>query len=512
MGTHSPDPLAPMGFKKILIANRGEIALRVIRSCREMGISTVAVYSEADRTALHVRMAKEAYAIGPAPARESYLRIDKLIDAAKKSGADAVHPGYGFLSENAQFAQACADAKIAFIGPKPATMTSVGDKIEAKRAAKAADVPIVPGLIDPIADTTAAASEASKIGYPVVLKAAAGGGGRGIRVVKKAEEFESAFRTASGEAKAAFNDGRLYLEKYLDRPRHIEVQIVADTHGNVVAFCERECSIQRRHQKLIEETPSPVITEKQRAELQAAAARIAKQVGYVNAGTVEFLYAAGKLYFIEVNARLQVEHPITEAVTGIDLVREQIRIAQGERLSLRQEQTAPRGHSIEVRVNAEDPTKGFVPSTGTIGNLRFPGGAWVRIDSALYRGQVVTPYYDSMLAKAIVWAQDREGAIVRMERALREFYVGGVRTGVPYALRILNSPEFRKGEFDTHFLERFQPAGSDPASEEAAAIVSSVHRHLRRRRRSLKIGGAEGSATSPWAMQGRLDRLRGRVR
>lgn len=501
-----------MTFKKLLIANRGEIALRVIRSCREMGISTVAVYSEADRTAQHVRMAKEAYFIGPSPARESYLRIDRLIEAAKKAGADAIHPGYGFLSENSEFAKACADNKIAFVGPLPKTMSAVGDKIEAKRAAKAANVPIVPGLIDPIADPAAAAEEAKKIGYPVVLKAAAGGGGRGIRVVRDAKEFDSAFRTASGEAKAAFGDGRLYMEKYLDKPRHIEVQIIADGHGNTVALAERECSIQRRHQKLIEETPSPVIDEKMRKELQGHAVRIAKQVGYINAGTVEFLYANGQVYFIEVNARLQVEHPISEMVTGVDLVREQIRVAQGEKLSFRQDQTLPRGHSMEVRVNAEDPSKSFMPSTGTIGNLRFPGGPWTRIDSALYRGQVVTPFYDSMLAKVIVWASDRESAIVRMERALREFYVGGVRTSVPYALRILADPEFREGKFDTHFLERFKPTASDPASEEAAAIVSSVHRHLRRRRRSLKIGGKEGSSASPWLLQSRMDRLRGRAR
>ncbi len=502
-----------MAFKKLLIANRGEIALRVIRSCREMGITTVAVYSESDRTSLHVRMAREAYPIGPSPARESYLRIDKIVDVAKKAGVDAVHPGYGFLSENPEFAKACADAKITFVGPTPATMQAVGDKIEAKRAAKKAGVQVVPGPVDPIGDPVEASTEAKKIGYPVVLKAAAGGGGRGIRVVREEKEFESAFRTASGEAKAAFGDGRLYLEKYLDRPRHIEVQILADRHGNTVALAERECSIQRRHQKLIEETPSPIVDEKTRAQLQDSAIRIAKATGYVNAGTVEFLYAGGQFYFIEVNARLQVEHPISEMVTGIDLVREQIRIASGEKLSIKQDQTTPRGHSIEVRVNAEDPTKNFMPSTGTIVNLRFPGGPWVRIDSALYRGQVVTPFYDSMLAKAIVWAEDRQAAILRMERALREFYVGGVRTGVPYALRVLKDASFRKGEFDTHYLERFKPSLANPESEEAAAIVSAVHRHLRRRRRSLKIGGGkEGSGVSPWVLQSRLERLRGRAR
>jgi acetyl-CoA carboxylase biotin carboxylase subunit len=494
-------------IKKVLIANRAEIALRVIRTCRELEIQTVAVYSDADRTSLHVRMADEAVRLGPPPPQQSYLRIDAILDAARKTGADAIHPGYGFLSEKSQFAKAVEDAGLTFIGPPSSAMRQMGDKLSSRSAMVKAGVPVVPGLTEPVADAEAAAREAAKIGYPVALKAAGGGGGKGIRLVRDAKDLAAAFRTASGEAASAFNDPRIYIERYLDSPRHVEVQIMGDKHGNIVAIGERECSIQRRHQKLIEETPCAILTSEIREALHASAVRAAAAVGYSNAGTVEFLYSNGKYYFLEMNCRLQVEHPVTEMAYGVDLVREQIRVASGETLSLRPGML-PRGHAIEVRVNAEDPHNNFLPSIGVIRNLRLPAGPNIRVDSGLYRGYEVTPYYDSLLAKVIAWGCTRDEAIARLARALSELHVGGVKTTAPLALAVLRSPGFRNAQFDTHFLEHFEPE-SDPVREEIVAIVAAVHRHLGTSRRAIsgndKNNGA-GSGLSPWTAAGRRER------
>ncbi|MCI0588102.1 MAG: acetyl-CoA carboxylase biotin carboxylase subunit [Planctomycetes bacterium] len=495
-------------LRKVLVANRGEIALRVIRTCRERGIPTVALYSEADRNALHVRFADEAVWIGPAPPRESYLRIDRILEAARRTGADSVHPGYGFLAQNAEFAESCEKAGLVFIGPPPPAMRAMGDKVSSRRTMVAAKVPVVPGTVDPVATPEEAARVAQGIGYPVALKAVGGGGGKGIRRVAKPADMASAFRTASGEAAAAFGDGRLYLERYLDRPRHIEVQVLADAHGNCVSLGERECTIQRRHQKLIEETPSPGIDERARAAIEEAGVRAARAVGYRNAGTVEFLWQDGSFYFLEMNTRLQVEHPVTEAVSGLDLVAEQLRIAAGEPLGYGS--VPRRGHSIEVRVNAEDPEAGFAPSTGVVRNLRLPAGPFVRSDSALYRGLEVTLHYDPILAKVIVWAPTRGEAIARMERALEELHVGGVRTGAPLALRVLRDPAYRRGEFDTHFLDRFAPA-ADPAREEIVALLAAAYARGERERAAL-AEGREGEAISPWVLLGREERRRGRPR
>jgi len=476
-------------FRRILIANRGEIALRVLRTAREMGIEVAAVYSDLDRRAMHARLANVAVALGGSSAAESYLSIEKIIDAARRTGSEAVHPGYGFLSENEDFAQAVTDAGLAWIGPPPEAIRAMGDKIESRRLMQAADVPVVPGLVEALADPRQAAKEAERIGYPVALKASAGGGGKGIRVVRDPAQLESAFRAASGEAEKAFGDGRVYLERYLDEPRHVEIQVLFDAHGNGVHLGERECSVQRRHQKLIEESPSPVVDAELRAEMGRVALAAARAVGYVNAGTVEFLFtsAGGKrrFYFLEMNTRLQVEHPVTEMVTGLDLVREQLRVAAGEPLGYGQEQIAFRGHAIEVRLNAEDPANGFLPSTGTIHNLRFPGGPWVRVDSGLYRGMEVGLTYDPMLAKIIAWAPSRAEAIERMRRALGELNVGGIRTSAPAALAVLEDERFRSGAFDTHLLETLDFTGHVGGEARAAAVAAAIHRWNEARRRAL---------------------------
>jgi acetyl-CoA carboxylase biotin carboxylase subunit len=469
-------------FKRLLIANRGEIALRIIRTAREMGIESVAIFSEVDRAALHTRFAEIAYPLGGRTPRESYLDIGKVIAAAKATGAEAVHPGYGFLAENSKFAKAVIDAGLVWVGPPPSAIVDMGDKIGSRILMKKAGVPIVPGLAEPVADAAAAIAAAEKIGYPIALKASAGGGGKGIRIVRSPSDMEAAFRTASGEALAAFGDGRMYPERYLDQPRHVEIQVLFDKHGNGVHYGERECSIQRRHQKLVEECPSPVITPEQRAAMGAAALAAARAVGYEGAGTVEFLWSKGEFFFLEMNTRLQVEHPVTEMVYGVDLVREQLRIAAGEPLGTRQEDIRPRGWSIEVRINAEDPTSGFLPSTGTISNLRLPGGPWVRLDSAMYRGLEVGLEYDPMLAKLIVWGPDRPTAIVRMKRALEELNVGGVRTGAPAALRVLREERFKRGEYDTHFLESLDQKDDLLGLAPVAAAAAAVRRwHLARR-------------------------------
>jgi acetyl-CoA carboxylase biotin carboxylase subunit len=477
-------------FKRILIANRGEIALRILRTARELGVEVVAVYSEADRSALHARLANLAVPLGGATPAESYLSVEKVLAAARRAGAEAIHPGYGFLSENEDFAHAVGDAGLVWIGPPPAAIRAMGDKIESRRRMQAASVPVVPGIAEALADPGAAAKAARAVGYPVALKASAGGGGKGIRVVRAEAQLEGAFRAASAEAEKSFGDGRVYLERYLDRPRHVEVQVLFDAHGNGVHLGERECSVQRRHQKLIEESPSPVVDPALRARMGAVALAAARAVGYVNAGTVEFLYsdAGGKaeFFFLEMNTRLQVEHPVTEMVTSIDLVREQLRIAAGEPLGYGQDEVAFRGHALEVRVNAEDPAAGFLPSTGTIQNLRFPGGPWVRVDSGLYRGMEVGLDYDPMLAKVIAWAPTRAEVIERMRRALAELNVGGVRTSAPAALAVLEDERFRRGEFDTHLLDAIDFKGRVGAEVAAAAVAAAIHRWNEARRRALE--------------------------
>lgn len=465
-----------MGLGKVLIANRGEIAVRVIRACREEGIATVAVFSEADRTALHVQLADEAYPIGPPPATESYLVIDRIVRAAKAAGADAIHPGYGFLAENAGLAEACAEAGVTFIGPPPAALRAMGDKTAARRVARSVGVPTVPGTLEPVADDAAARAVAREIGYPVMIKAALGGGGKGMRLVRREADLEAALRMARGEAAGAFGDAAVYLEKALEEPRHIEVQVLADAHGRVIHLGERECSIQRRHQKLIEEAPSPAVDPALRARLGEAAVKIARAAGYVNAGTAEFLVdPAGNFYFLEMNARLQVEHPVTELVTGIDLVRRQLRIAAGEALDLRQEDVAWRGWAIECRINAEDPFAGWLPSPGTITGLRPASGPWVRDDSGVYEGYTVPRFYDTLLAKLIVWGEDRRTAIARMRRALAEYRVAGVRTTLPVLERVIAHEDFAAGRLSTAFLDRLLPAlGAMEDRHRAVAVMAAV--------------------------------------
>ena len=486
-------------FQRILIANRGEIALRIMRTAREMGIESVAVYSEFDKRALHTRLADVAVGLGGTLPAESYLAMDKILAAAKRSGAEGIHPGYGFLAENAEFAERVVSAGLAWIGPPPEAIRNMGDKIISRRVMKAAGVPVVPGLTDPVDDAEEAVAAADEIGYPIALKAASGGGGKGIRIVHEASEMAGAFRTASGEATAAFGDGRIYLERYLDRSRHVEIQVLFDQHGNGVHLGERECSVQRRHQKLIEESPSPVVNERIRAEMGETALQAGRAVAYEGAGTVEFLWSGGQFFFLEMNTRLQVEHPVTEMVTGIDLVREQLRVAAGEELLYGQEDVGFQGHAIEVRVNAEDPANGFLPSTGTIRNLRIPGGPWVRVDSCLYRGMEVGVSYDPMLAKVIVWAHDRMGAIARMKRTLQELNVGGVRTGVPAAFAVLEDERFVSGDFDTHLLETVDLSARQDEAQ-AAALAAAIHRWRGARRRALEASRSESVA---WARRGR---------
>ncbi len=475
-------------IRRLLIANRGEIALRVIRTAREMGIETVAIYSDPDRTSLHTRFADLAHPLGGATPAESYLDVAKVLAAAEATGADAIHPGYGFLSENASFAEAVAQAGLIWVGPPPSAIRDMGDKIGSRRIMRDAGVPIVPGMADPVDDADAALAAAGEIGYPVALKASAGGGGKGIRVVRDAADLPAAFKAASAEALAAFGDGRMYLERYLDQPRHVEIQVMFDAHGDGVHFGERECSIQRRHQKLVEECPSPVLTDDLRAAMGEAALRAARAVGYQGAGTVEFLYSNGEFFFLEMNTRLQVEHPVTEMVTGVDLVREQLRVAAGEPLGYGQEAVVMTGWAIEVRINAEDPQSGFLPSTGTVRNLRLPGGPWVRVDSAMYRGMEVGLNYDPMLAKIIVWGPDRSTAIARMRRALEELNVGGLSTGAPAAIRVLGTTEFQSGDYDTHFLDSLDLAEDVRGLSRVAAAAATVHRWQLARRSVLQPG------------------------
>lgn len=441
-------------FKKVLIANRGEIAVRVIRACREMGIQSVAIYSEADREALHVLMADEAYCVGPTASKQSYLHIANIISVATAVGVDAIHPGYGFLSENSDFAEVCGAVGIKFIGPSPAAIERMGDKSTAKDTMKKAGVPTVPGTDGLVESVDEALSVASAIGYPVIIKATAGGGGKGIRVVHTEDELRSSLNLAQSEAGSAFGNAGVYLEKYLERPRHVEIQVLGDAHGQAIHLGERDCSVQRRLQKLVEESPSPALSPELRERMGAAAVAAAQAVRYEGAGTVEFLLDEdGSFYFMEMNTRVQVEHPVTEWVTGIDIVQEQIRVAAGLPLSVRQEEVAVRGHAIECRINAEDPEKGFLPCPGRIQTYLPPGGFGVRVDSAAYAGYVVTPFYDSMIAKLIVWAPTRSEAISRMRRALGEFRIEGVKTTISFHERLLTHPAFVEGDVNTRFLE-----------------------------------------------------------
>ena len=442
-------------FKKILIANRGEIAVRIIRACNEMGIQTVAVYSEVDKDALHTQMADEAVCIGPAKSKDSYLNMQNILSATVLTGAEAIHPGYGFLSENSKFAQMCEECDIKYIGPDSNNIDNMGNKLKAREMMINAGVPVVPGSDGAIVDETNALQEAEKIGYPVMIKASAGGGGRGIRVVSKVEELVSAYNTAKTEAETAFGDGTMYMEKFIEEPRHIEFQILADEHGNVIHLGERDCSIQRRNQKVIEEAPGVIMTEELRNQMGEVAVKAARSINYKNAGTIEFLLDKyGKYYFMEMNTRIQVEHPITEMITGVDLVKAQIRIASGQVLPYKQEDIKIQGHAIECRINAENPNKNFMPCPGEIKTLHIPGGYGVRVDSAAYQGYKIPPTYDSMIGKLIVLGRDRDEAICKMRRALGEFIIEGVNTNIDFQFKIVNNKNYIKGDFDTSFISK----------------------------------------------------------
>jgi len=501
-------------FTKVLVANRGEIAVRIIRACRELGIETVAVYSEADRQALHVRYADEAYLLGPAPSRESYLRIDKILEVAKKSGAGAIHPGYGFLGEREDFAQACADMGIAFIGPKPSSIAAMGDKAVARATVLKAGVPVVPGTEDVgnLSDDDLL-SIAPSIGFPLLIKATAGGGGKGMREVSALEEMPQLLTTARREAEAAFGDGNVYLEKLVEGARHIEFQILADTQGNVLHLNERECSIQRRHQKLIEESPSPFIgdDEELRQQIGSIAVKAAQSVEYVNAGTIEFLVDKDRnFYFLEMNTRLQVEHPITEMITGLDIVKEQIRIARGRALQYTQEDIRINGAALECRINAEDPYNNFMPSTGRILHSLLPTGAGVRVDTGVYPGFEISPFYDPLISKLIVWGETRAQAILRMRRALEEYRIIGVKTNIPFHQTMMDSLRFMGGQYDTRFVEeRFsmgEPESESDTKKEIAAVMATLVAHQQAQRASQIVMRNERD-TSNWKWVGRWERM-----
>jgi acetyl-CoA carboxylase biotin carboxylase subunit len=501
-------------FKKILIANRGEIAVRIARACREMGITSAAVFSDADRAALHVRLSDEAYAVGPAPSRESYLRIDKLMEIARRAGCDALHPGYGFLAENPALARACTANNITFIGPSPESMERLGSKTAARQLAARAGVAMVPGTQDPIENLNDAGNIAKGLGYPVLLKAVAGGGGKGMRLVSADSEMAAAWRDAASEALNAFGDARLYLEKYVDRPRHIEIQILGDAHGHIAHLGERECSVQRRHQKVIEESPSPIMTPELRRAMGEAAVRLAKDAGYTNAGTVEFLVDAQRnFYFLEVNTRLQVEHPVTEMVTGLDLVKLQIRVAAGEPLPFSQEDVKLSGHAVECRLYAEDPGNQFFPSPGTILSRRAPSGPGIRFDDGVYEGFTVSTEYDPMLGKLISWGRDRAEAIARLERALEEHSVTGIKTNSGLLLGILRDPEFLRGEIFTRWLDERLPhlvAGKqtqerDVVAEDAAILAALLH--SLGAKDAAPANGTSAEAESRWKREARFEQI-----
>ena len=491
-----------MPIRRVLVANRGEIAVRVIRTLRELGMTSIAVYSEPDRAALHVLLADEAYALGAGPSSESYLHQERVLEVARRARADAIHPGYGFFAENAGFAAACAAAGLTFIGPGAQTIAALGDKLAARAAARAAGVPVVPGGDRALESLEQARAAAGPIGYPVLLKAAAGGGGKGMRGVRAAAGLDAAWALARGEARQAFGDDRMYLEKLIERPRHVEAQILADASGRVVCLGERECSIQRRHQKLFEETPSPAFTAARRAAFADAACKVAKQVGYLSAGTVEFILDQdGSFYFLEVNTRLQVEHPVTEMVTGLDLVAEQLRVAAGAPLSFGDQPPAPRGAAMEARVIAEDPLTGFLPGAGRIDRVRFPSGPGVRNDAGFYRGYEIPVFYDSLLSKLIVWGQDREQARRRMDRALSEFVLEGVRHNLAFHRWLVAHPEFIAGRLSTGFIdEHFRAAALAPGRDatEIALLAAALHAREERLRVALPERRNGGVTRSPW--------------
>jgi acetyl-CoA carboxylase biotin carboxylase subunit len=492
-------------FKKVLVANRGEIALRVIRACKELGLRTVAVFSEADRWANYVSQADESYLLGPAPARESYLRSDRLLEIARRSGAKAVHPGYGFLSENADFAAACKAAGVKFIGPKPSSIRAVGNKIAARKVAQKLGVPVVPGISGQVDDAQVLAF-GKRHGYPILLKAAGGGGGKGLRLVKGPDEAARALREASSEAGNAFGDSTVFVERYVNRPRHVEFQVFGDARGRVVHLGERECSIQRRHQKLVEESPSPAVDARLRERMGETAKRLVKAVGYENAGTCEFLLdESGRFYFLEVNSRLQVEHPVTELVTGLDLVNWQLRVAAGEPLPASQDEIRWRGHAVQARICAEDPFSNFAPSTGEIAAVRFPGGPFTRVDSDLVRRTQVTVYYDSLLAKLLAWNETREGALDRMMRALREFKIVGVQTTIPFHLQLFRDRKFRAGRIHTHFVDReFEFNDVKESHREEASLIAAALEFVRREQMTPKY--ASPRPLPPWRIAFREDR------
>jgi len=507
-------------FKKVLIANRGEIAVRVIRSCREMGIAAVAVYSDVDRDSLHVRFADEAYHCGGPQASESYLNIDRIIDIAKRAGVDAIHPGYGFLAENGEFADRCEKAGIVFIGPSGEVMRAMGDKVTARQTMEKAGVPIVPGTTERLSDE-AARRWILDVGPPVMIKASAGGGGKGMRLVREEKDIEQALARARSEARSSFGDDALYVEKFVEEPRHIEIQILADGHGNAIHLFERECSIQRRHQKVIEEAPANGMTEALRERMGEAAVAAAKAVGYRGAGTVEFLVdPKGHFYFLEMNTRIQVEHAITEAITGVDLVKAMIRVATGETLGIAQESLSIFGHAIEARIYAEDPDKNFVPSPGDILVYRPPGGIGVRVDSGVFQGARVTVNYDPMVAKLVTWGQDRREAIDRMRRALAEFVVKGIKTSIPFHQRVLRHPRFLEGRYDTGFIDEHMAGGKaepeEPGEERRVALmlaaIAAYRREKERTERASQVRTGGGAVESPWKVLGRRAQMRQDIR
>ncbi len=497
-------------IKKILIANRGEIAVRVIRTCREMGITPVAVYSEVDRQALHVRLAEEAYPLGKALPAESYLNIEKIIALAKKCQADAIHPGYGFLAENHQFVRRCEEEGIIFIGPPSGPMELLGLKTISRQKMREAGVPIIPGTLEPVKNEKELFEQAEMIGFPLLLKASAGGGGKGLRLVRKREELLSAFHLAASEAEASFGDPAIYLEKYIDEPHHIEIQILIDNYGNGVYLGERECSMQRRYQKILEETPSPFIDDETRRKMGEIAVAAAKSINYRNAGTVEFIVDRNKnFYFLEVNARLQVEHPITEMVTGIDLVRAQIDIAQGKPLPFTQEEIRPQGWAIECRIMAEDPFQDFLPSPGKILYLHRPGGPGIRDDSGIIEGYTVPIEYDALLSKLIAWGRTREEAILRLRRALQEYQIYGIKTTIPFFLRILDHPDFLAGNYTTHFLERLEKEPPAVPGEDLVAIMAAaVKAYYDSKKQGASLSKPRGN---PWKLMGRIEFFKNRL-
>ena len=496
-------------FEKILIANRGEIAVRIMRACREMGVRTAAVFSEADRESLHIRYADEAYPIGPAPSAESYLKISNIIDAAHRSKAEAIHPGYGFLSENPRFAEMCRREGLVFIGPSPEAMEAMGNKVYARNVMQRSGVPVVPGSEKLPEDMKEIRNIAARIGFPVIVKASAGGGGKGMRIVRTESELESSIRGARSEAASAFGDSSIYLEKYFPAPRHIEVQVLGDLHGNMVHLFERECSVQRRHQKLVEESPSAVVDETMRERLGEMAVRAAKAVNYVCAGTIEFLRGEdGDFYFMEMNTRLQVEHPVTEMITGVDLVKQMIRIAAGEKLPFEQKDLRPSGSAIECRIYAEDPDNGFMPSPGQVEFIRSPGGPGIREDSGIYEGYTVPVHYDALIAKLIVWGKDRSEALLRMRRALDEYSIQGIQTTIPFHRKVIRHEDFIRGDYDTSFVEKMNSFNIAAEGLEEIAIIGAAIAASDRKR---EPGAAEKRYVSSWKTEGRRRALQSRL-